>query len=57
MRQNIKTTNTALKYLHTTIVTQIDYSKQIMYKLTAEKGLKGNKSPLGKLKPCDLQNG
>jgi hypothetical protein len=31
MRPNIKPTNTALKYLHTKIVTQTDYSKQIKY--------------------------
>jgi len=31
MRQNIKTTNTALKYLHAKTVTRTDYSKQIKY--------------------------
>ena len=31
MLQNIKATNTALKYLHAKIVTQTDYSKQIKY--------------------------
>jgi len=41
MRQNIKTTNTALKSLHSKIVTQIDYSKQINYvQVNSREGVK-----------------
>jgi len=41
MQQNKKTTNTALKYLHTATVTQIDYSKQINYvQVNSREGVK-----------------
>jgi hypothetical protein len=41
MWQNIKTTNTALKYLRTKIVTQTDYSKQIKYvQVNSREGVK-----------------
>ena len=40
------------------IVTQTDYSKQIKcIKVNSREGLKQNKSPFGKLKSCDPQNG
>lgn len=41
MWQNIKPTNTALKYLHTKIVTQTDYSRHIKYvQVNSREGVK-----------------
>lgn len=41
MRQNITPTNTALKYLHTKIVTRTDYSEQIKYvQVNSREGVK-----------------
>jgi len=41
VQQNITPTNTAIKYLHTKIVTQTDYSKQIKYvQVNSREGIK-----------------